>query len=403
MLLLNYLFNIGCGKMKVGNMVWLLAIIILLAINITIYITAPSWQNGVPLSLLSFSFLFPIWMYYKENNQLTIKNNEFKLYYNELLKQKEQSEKKATQLGKFIQEIPVPLFSINIKKAQCFFSDSLKELLNLTSSISELSHLEEKVHPIDKQQFLKDKKAWLSGYPSISRFRLQRDSHHLLWVEIRTKISINPYGKVDYISGVVIDITKQIETEENLKQMAYYDSLTNLPNRIMLRSHLKKVISRAKRKEHDITIMFLDLDGFKNINDTLGHDTGDALLKEVANRLNSGVREEDLISRIGGDEFIIVIEETHKEEVKMIAERILTNTAKPYLLNDQSVSVTPSIGISTYPDDGHDIETLIKNADKAMYLAKDRGKANFQFYTDELEAYRPKESLFEKVLKIFQK
>ncbi|MCM3443535.1 GGDEF domain-containing protein [Metabacillus halosaccharovorans] len=389
--------------MKVGKMVWLLAIIILLVINITIYITVPSWQNGVPLSLLSFLYLFPIWMYYKENKLLSIKNKESKLHYEELLKQKEQSEEKATQLGQFIQEIPVPVFSINMKNTQCYFSESLKELLNLNSSILELSHLEEKVHPIDKQQFLKDKKAWLSGYPSISRLRLQGDSHHLLWVEIRTKISVNPSGKVDSISGIVIDITKQIEIEENLKQMAYYDSLTNLPNRIMLRSHLKKVISRAKRKEHDITIMFLDLDGFKNINDTLGHDTGDALLKEVANRLNCGVREEDLISRIGGDEFIIVIEETHKEEVKMIAERLLTNTSKPYLLNDQTVYVTPSIGISSYPDDGHDIETLIKNADKAMYLAKDRGKANFQFYTEELKTYQPEESLLERIWKFFQK
>jgi diguanylate cyclase len=200
-----------------------------------------------------------------------------------------------------------------------------------------------------------------------------------------------------------VDVTNRKEKEEKLAQMAYYDTLTELPNRTMLKSHLKKVLARANRKEHEVTIMFMDLDGFKDVNDSLGHDIGDALLKEVANRLNESVREEDLISRLGGDEFILVFEETDKKEITIIADRILKNISEAYLLLGKKVSITPSIGIASYPEDGMDIESLIRNADKAMYLAKNKGKTNYQFYTPDLEDYHPKESLIDKMLKLFQK
>ncbi|MCM3443091.1 sensor domain-containing diguanylate cyclase [Metabacillus halosaccharovorans] len=389
--------------MNVGKIVWLIVISILFITNMTIYSTVSSWQNGISLTILSLMVLLPIWLSTNKIKQLTMKVDEMTVQQNLIMEQKEQLEEKISQLDQFIQGIAAPIFSFQVKENQYYFSESMKDTFDFTSTLPPFRQFEEKLHPQDKQRFIHDKEAWLSGNPSISKYRILRESDQIVWIEIRTNIRVNTSGAVDTIYGVVIDITKQVETEEHLKQMAYYDSLTNLPNRIMLQSHLKKVISRAKRKEHNITIMFVDLDGFKEINDTLGHDIGDALLKEVADRLNSGVREEDLISRIGGDEFIIVIEETQKEEIKTIADRILNNTSKPYLLNDHTISITPSIGISSYPDDGQDIETLIKNADKAMYLAKDKGKANFQFYTKELEAYQPKESLMGKFLKLFQK
>lgn len=169
-----------------------------------------------------------------------------------------------------------------------------------------------------------------------------------------------------------------------LKHLAFFDELTDLANRTLLERHLKKALSRSKRLSQPLGVMFIDLDGFKKVNDTMGHETGDLLLREVAVRLKTSVRYEDLIARLGGDEFIILFEETKREDIQDIAERILTNVSVPYLLGDKQPKVTPSIGIAMYPDDGEDQETLLNNADKAMYYAKSKGKNNIQFYMEEI-------------------
>jgi diguanylate cyclase len=164
-------------------------------------------------------------------------------------------------------------------------------------------------------------------------------------------------------------------------------------------------LSRAKRKNHDFAIMFIDLDGFKNVNDTLGHDVGDALLKDVAIRLTSTVREEDLVSRIGGDEFIIVFEETCREELETISSRIIGSIGNPYFLADKEAHVTPSIGIALFPEHGVEIDSLVDHADKAMYAAKNSGKSTYHFYSHDLkyEEESHRESLIAKFKKIFQK
>jgi len=168
---------------------------------------------------------------------------------------------------------------------------------------------------------------------------------------------------------------------QRVEYLAYHDGLTGLPNRSMFSKLLNQGISEAKRYGRTLSVAFLDLDRFKQINDSLGHEAGDQLLKEVAARLLGCVRESDIVARLGGDEFVVLLPETGRDgDASIVAQKILTVVAQPFTLIGQEFRVTVSIGISSYPEDGLDEQTLTKNADVAMYQAKEEGKNNFQFY-----------------------
>ncbi|HAQ07957.1 MAG TPA: GGDEF domain-containing protein [Bacillus bacterium] len=178
------------------------------------------------------------------------------------------------------------------------------------------------------------------------------------------------------------DLTQRKKAEKTIKYMAYYDVLTGLPNRNMFRKHLNAALKQ--NEDQKLAVLFLDLDRFKIINDTKGHTVGDLLLKVVANRLKNAVQNAGLVSRQGGDEFIILLKDHDEGQVIEVAERILEEFSAGIIVENQEFFVTPSIGISMAPSNGRDEETLIKHADTAMYLAKERGKNNYQFYTDKL-------------------
>lgn len=179
------------------------------------------------------------------------------------------------------------------------------------------------------------------------------------------------------------DITERKKADEIIHQMAYYDSLTGLPNRNMFKDHLNEHLSQAN--DNMLAVLFLDLDRFKIINDTKGHSTGDLLLQKAAKRLVEAVGNQGMVSRQGGDEFIILLESTSYEEIEEVAQGIIQAFSQPFDLNGDEFFVTPSVGISLYPVDGEDQETLIKHADTAMYLAKERGKNNYQYYNSTLQ------------------
>jgi diguanylate cyclase (GGDEF)-like protein len=172
-----------------------------------------------------------------------------------------------------------------------------------------------------------------------------------------------------------------------VEYLAYHDGLTALPNRSLFNKLLSQAVSQAQRYHRQLAVAFIDLDRFKQINDTLGHEAGDQLLQEVANRLKACVRESDTVARLGGDEFVVLLTELEEEKyAATVAQKIITTIAKPFVLLGQEFRVTASIGISTYPLDGSDEQTLTKNADIAMYQAKEDGKNNFQFYSAKLNA-----------------
>ncbi len=191
------------------------------------------------------------------------------------------------------------------------------------------------------------------------------------------------YGNTVYYLSIFSDITVIKEAEERLRRMAHYDMLTNLPNRMLFRDRLENAINRAKRNGHIIGVMFIDLDGFKLINDSMGHRVGDKLLVEVARRLSTCIRKSDTVARLGGDEFTVIMLDIHSmHSAHVVAKRITKALSKSYILEGKEMYVTASIGIASFPHDGKDVDELIKNADTAMYHAKERGKNNYQFYSE---------------------
>ncbi len=178
---------------------------------------------------------------------------------------------------------------------------------------------------------------------------------------------------------------RQRVIKHQLHYMAYHDALTGLANRNMLEQFINRALITAKRHKHGFALFFLDLDHFKVINDTVGHDTGDILLKVIAERLQNIVRSTDIVARLGGDEFVIVVTEIRKAEaMASLAQKMLDNLVRPIFISSHELYITTSIGISFYPDDGQDMQTLMHNADLALYRAKEQGRNNFQFCVPEI-------------------
>lgn len=188
------------------------------------------------------------------------------------------------------------------------------------------------------------------------------------------------------ILGAYVDITEQKRIEAQVQHLANFDPLTGLPNRSKLEDHLNYALKLAKRSTESLSLMFMDLDHFKDVNDTLGHSVGDTLLIEVAHRLRALLRDEDSIIRLGGDEFIFILPGTDPSGASNVAQKILDSIALPVVTEKQDLHVTCSLGIAVYPKDGTDLETLSKNADSAMYKAKRSGRHTYCFFTEELQS-----------------
>jgi diguanylate cyclase (GGDEF)-like protein/PAS domain S-box-containing protein len=211
----------------------------------------------------------------------------------------------------------------------------------------------------------------------------KRKDGSLYPVEVRLQLSQTESPPV--FVAIIQDITERRQSEEQLRHLAHHDPLTDLPNRVLLQDRLKHAMREADRLDRLVAVMFLDLDHFKNINDTLGHDIGDALLKVVAERLAVCLRPGDTASRLGGDEFTITLANVaHVDDVTHVAQKILDQFTSPFRIGGRDLFVSPSIGITLYPLDEKDDANLLRDADIAMYRAKELGRNQFQFYTPEL-------------------
>jgi diguanylate cyclase (GGDEF)-like protein len=202
--------------------------------------------------------------------------------------------------------------------------------------------------------------------------------------EFPIESSVSPIISDGVASGWVIvfrDVSAALAMAEQMTHSFEHDSLTGLPNRLLLKDRIDQAIATAPRHERQVAVLFLDLDGFKYINDSLGHPTGDKLLQSIAKRLVGCVRTSDTVSRQGGDEFVVLLTESRQwEDAVVVAERILKAVAQSHPIDNHDLHVTTSIGVSVYPDDGEDAETLIRNADIAMYQAKEKGRNSYQFF-----------------------
>lgn len=227
------------------------------------------------------------------------------------------------------------------------------------------------------------REASLSNY----EIRLKRKDGAPVWALHNVALLQSEDGQPAVIEGTAFDISRRRRAEEELRHLAYYDAVTGLPNRTLLEDRLSKAMAAARRRKEKLALLFLDLDHFKVINDSLGHATGDRVLNEVATRLKKWSRDQDTVARLGGDEFVIVVNGVKEiGDVAVAARRVLDAMTAEARIEGRSLSIGCSLGISIFPDHGTDAVALLKNADAAMYSAKENGRNNFQFFTPEMNA-----------------
>lgn len=204
-------------------------------------------------------------------------------------------------------------------------------------------------------------------------------------INVTSVASVRVSGEIDYYLVIMSDVTEQKGAEDELRRLANFDSLTNLPNRTLLLDRITHGIEHARRSQDSVGLFFIDLDRFKQVNDSLGHNAGDELLRVVSQRLVNLVREEDTVARLGGDEFVVMVEHvTDAGKLSVLARQLISTLEQPVQLGNQTVSVSSSIGIALFPVDASDSEELVRNADIAMYHAKEMGRNNFQYFTEEM-------------------
>ncbi len=221
-----------------------------------------------------------------------------------------------------------------------------------------------------------------------------------IWCEWYHSALLDDDGRIASILSFVQDVSSRIQAEERLQYMATRDALTGLPNRLLLHERLTQAIAQAKRSGRRVGVLFIDLDRFKNVNDTLGHRIGDELLKGVTKALSTALRETDLLARLGGDEFMVIVEDFDDPSVLgRIAQKLLDAIAQPFKVEEHDIYVTSSIGISVYPDDSDDPEELLKHADVAMYRSKELGRNTYQFLDADLAQRRLKQHTLESALR----
>src|SRR5690349_5567130 len=227
-------------------------------------------------------------------------------------------------------------------------------------------------------------KAILEARRPFSDFVYQRHDAHgrLRTISVSGRPIFDEQGRFLGYRGTGRDITEQKQVEEKIRHMAHHDALTQLPNRVLLHDRIGQAIAQAQRNNEVLALLFIDLDRFKTVNDSLGHPVGDRLLQAVAGRLSGCTRGSDTIARIGGDEFVVLLVDLDRPEAsRRVAQKVLNALSEPVTIDGHELKVTPSIGICAYPHDGEDVETLMRNADTAMYHAKQMGRNNYQFFT----------------------
>jgi diguanylate cyclase (GGDEF)-like protein/PAS domain S-box-containing protein len=237
------------------------------------------------------------------------------------------------------------------------------------------------LHPDDRERALADYTSFIrTGQPESGDYRYVRPDGRVVWIHDRSQIVHDAAGRPLFVQGVMFDVTAQKEAELSLQHMAYHDSLTGLPNRAMFEEHLDLAVARARRHERSVAVLFMDLDGFKAVNDSMGHAAGDELLCTVASRLGEATRDTDLIARLGGDEFLVLLADLPDDRggtvdavVRAVSDRVVNSVSRPAELRGSTIEMTISIGASLFPVQAADAMELMSRADAAMYAHKRRG------------------------------
>jgi diguanylate cyclase (GGDEF)-like protein/PAS domain S-box-containing protein len=262
--------------------------------------------------------------------------------------------------------------------ARIFGYDSPEELIASVDDIPRQMYVE----PERRSEFQR----LIEAEGSVSGFEFQafRKNGEVIWLSVNAYAHRDAEGKVAYYEGTTEDITERRVYQAQIERQASYDALTGLANRTLLNTRLNKAIARAAERHEEIAVAFIDLDQFKFINDTFGHELGDGLLQNMADRLRACVRDSDTVARQGGDEFVLLLTGYRPEDLVGVIQRVHAAIARPWQAGRRDFHVSSSIGVAIYPDDGRNADVLLRNADAAMYKAKENGRNGFQFFTAEL-------------------
>ena len=278
-----------------------------------------------------------------------------------------------------------------------FVSNSVKELLGYFDDdfLDSANLWIENVHPEDIEQVLANLHRVLLGEPIIHKYRFKTKSGEWKWIRDRAKlITDKTTGKPLEIIGGWTDMSELIHAEnaliksqEKIHRLAHYDSLTHLPNRVLITERIEQAILFSDRENWNFALLFLDLDDFKIVNDSLGHHYGDELLRQVAGRLENSLREVDTAGRLGGDEFVVILSNTNAHGAEYVALKIINSFKEPFNVEGKVLSVQTSIGISIYPENGRDSNMLTRHADIAMYQAKSEGLGQYCFFNFKMNTH----------------
>jgi diguanylate cyclase (GGDEF)-like protein/PAS domain S-box-containing protein len=268
-----------------------------------------------------------------------------------------------------------------------YANPALRELLGYSAEELQGMSIWDLVHPEARQQVRREGlfRPRRGGQGTASEVRIRRRDGSERWVQFSVCF-IESGGQAGALA-TCFDVTERRLAEERIRSLAYHDPLTGLPNRVLLRDRLEMAVAQAHRYRHRLAVLFLDLDHFKVLIESLGHGFGDRLLRAVAERLQAGRREGDTVARIGGDEFVLLLPELGRtQDVARVARKVVESVREPFRIDEREIYVTASLGVSLYPDDGDTAEALLKNADTAMYRAKDEGRDGCQLFTPAMNA-----------------
>jgi diguanylate cyclase (GGDEF)-like protein/PAS domain S-box-containing protein len=325
----------------------------------------------------------------KSHEELSASEEELKAQYDSLLEQEAELKRRETRYRLVTEAAQDMIWYWDYSELdERIFPDRLHEILGYPHGfIHTYSQWHSLYHPDDDAGVQKALQEYRDGTKPRYRadFRVRCQNNEYIWLRANGLSISDENGKRIAMVGAYTDITEEKEQQKRLDQLAYYDSLTGLPNRVQLKEHVNQLLQEIKDKEETVCLIFIDMDNFKFVNDSFGHQEGDALLKHISLRIKSFLPQNGYISRLGGDEFVIVLTGSLSEtQATNIAMQMQDSVSEPYQVMENQFYITFSMGIVLYPQDGRNFDELLQNADTAMYNSKETGKSKYSFFSEDM-------------------